>query len=184
MTAWHVVRYGALGHVGRFPALDAVRYPRASRVVLRTPRGLELGEVLAPAHDDGYPAEGAIVRGLTVEDQLLAARLEKHRLEALEACEARLRAAALPVVLIDAELLFDGQSLVFYFLGEVPEDFPLSTELADVFDAQVQFRAFAAAVEQGCGPGCGTEQAEGHGCGSCTTGCAVAAACAPRRAAS
>ena len=45
MALHHLVRVGALGHVGRFTAVDAVRYPRDSRVVVRTGRGLELGEV-------------------------------------------------------------------------------------------------------------------------------------------
>ena len=44
----HLVRVGALGHVGRFTAVDAVRYPRDTRVVVRTGRGLEVGEILAP----------------------------------------------------------------------------------------------------------------------------------------
>ena len=41
-----------MGQVGRFTAVDAVRYPRRSRVIVRTRRGLELGEVLIPP-DDG-----------------------------------------------------------------------------------------------------------------------------------
>ena len=40
-----------MGQVGRFAAVDAVRYPRRSRVIVRTRRGLELGEVLmSPQH--------------------------------------------------------------------------------------------------------------------------------------
>jgi hypothetical protein len=75
----HLVRVGALGHVGRFTAVDAVRYPRDARVVVRTGRGLELGEVLAEPGNaaDEAAADGSILRGLTVEDQLLEARLEK-----------------------------------------------------------------------------------------------------------
>ena len=37
-----------MGQVGRFAAVDAVRYPRRSRVIVRTRRGLEMGEVLCP----------------------------------------------------------------------------------------------------------------------------------------
>jgi hypothetical protein len=44
---FHLVRYGLLGHVGRFAAVDAMRYPRRTRVVLRSLRGLEVGEVLS-----------------------------------------------------------------------------------------------------------------------------------------
>jgi len=48
MSRFHLVRVGAMGQVGRFAAVDAVRYPRHTRVVLRTRRGLEIGQVLSP----------------------------------------------------------------------------------------------------------------------------------------
>ena len=46
MSRYHLVRVGAMGQVGRFAAVDAVRYPRHSRVIVRTRRGLEMGDVL------------------------------------------------------------------------------------------------------------------------------------------
>jgi cell fate regulator YaaT (PSP1 superfamily) len=176
----HLVRVGALGHVGRFTAVDAVRYPRHARVVVRTGRGLELGEVLAaPEGPDSGPADGSILRGVTIEDQLLAARLEKHRQEAFEACAARLQAMNAPAVLMDVEHLFDGRTLVFYFLGPMtPEVEALTAELAELYEAHVQFRRFTEAVNGGCGPGCGTDAAAG--CKTCATGCALAGACPTR----
>ncbi len=177
----HLVRVGALGHVGRFTAVDAVRYPRHARVVVRTGRGLELGEVLAPpgeSADDG-DADGSILRGLTVEDQLLAARLEQNRQAAFDACDARIKAIRSSAVLMDVEHLFDGQTLLFYFLGEItPELEAITQELAELYETHVQFRRFADAVETGCGPGCGTDAAAG--CKTCVSGCAVAGACATR----
>ena len=181
MGRQHLVRVGALGHVGRFTAVDAVRYPRDERVVVRTGRGLELGQVLAPPGDepDTSSADGSILRGLTVEDQLLAARLEKNRQAAFEACAARLDAARSPAVLMDVEHLFDGRTLVFYFLGEMTDKLQaLTDELAELYEAHVQFRRFTEAVSEGCGPGCGTETAAG--CKTCVSGCAVAGACATR----
>ncbi len=176
----HLVRVGALGHIGRFTSVDAVRYPRGTRVVIRTGRGLELGEVLAePLGADSTPADGSILRGLTVEDQLLEARLEKNRQAAYQACAERLAAMRSPTVLMDVEHLFDGRTLVFYFLGEMtPELEALTAELAELYESQVQFRKFAEAVSEGCGPGCGTEDAAG--CKTCVSGCAVAAACPTR----
>jgi cell fate regulator YaaT (PSP1 superfamily) len=176
----HLVRVGALGHVGRFTAVDAVRYPRHTRVVVRTGRGLELGEVLVPPEgaDDGA-ADGSILRGVTPEDQLLAARLEKHRQAALEACSARLVELQLPAVLMDVEHLFDGRTLLFYFLGEMtPKLESLTAELAELYETQVQFRRFSDAVSEGCGPGCGTDAAAG--CKTCVAGCAVASVCPTR----
>jgi cell fate regulator YaaT (PSP1 superfamily) len=184
MACSHLVRTGAMAQVGAYSAVDGTRYPRGSRVVLRTWRGLELGEVLAPSGDDSQSgsSEGAILRGMTIEDQLLEARLLKNRDAAYEACQARIEALALPATLMDVEHLFDGQTLVFYFLGELtPQLEAVTSELAEVYDAQAQFRSFTELMTQGCGPGCGTEHAEGAGCGSCSTGCAVADACSVRR---
>jgi len=181
MGLHHIVRVGALGHVGRFTAVDATCYPRHTRVVVRTGRGLELGEILQPPADapDPVPADGSIVRGITVEDQLLEARLERNRQAAYEACAARLTELGLPAVLMDVEHLFDGRSLVFYFLGEMsPELEALTDELAELYETQVQFRKFAETVTAGCGPDCGTEAA--GGCSTCATGCAIAGACSTR----
>jgi cell fate regulator YaaT (PSP1 superfamily) len=176
----HLVRVGALGTVGRFTSVDAVRYPRASRVIVRTGRGLEVGEVLAePAGADAESADGSILRGVTVADDLLIARLEKNRSEAYAACAKRLAEIQSPAALMDVEQLFDGRTLVFYFLGEMTSQLEaLTNELAELYESRVQFRQFADAVNEGCGPGCGTESAAG--CKTCVSSCAVAAACPTR----
>ena len=183
MATCHLVRLGAFGHVGRFASIDSVRYERDSRVVLRTDRGLELGEILSLAGEiHRSRADGVIVRGMTAEDELIQARLQRHKDEAFEACSARLNQLGLPVTLMDVEHLFDGQSLFFYFLGEPsPEVETVIDELAEVYEAKAQFRKFTETLASGCGPGCGTESATGSGCGSCGTGCAIASACSTRR---
>src|SRR5262245_6131034 len=177
---YHLVRYGILGHVGRFAAVDAVRYPRRARVVVRSARGLEVGEVLAgPEGDLLGPGEssGQILRRMSVQDDLLEARLERRRHEALAACERLLGEAGVAAALVDVEHLFDGHSLYFYFLGDPPPAAKDVTEkLAATYEAAVEFRKFADTLAEGCGPGCGTEEAKGQGgCDSCTS-CAVAAA--------
>jgi cell fate regulator YaaT (PSP1 superfamily) len=194
MWRHHLVRVGALGHVGRFTAVDAVGYPRGARVVLRTSRGLEIGEVLSPVQEaiaGNAPAnnsaargqsDGSILRGMTIEDQLLESRLEKNRHAAFAACADQIRQLRLPVTLMDVEHLFDGRSLFFYFLGDVPPELEAVTaELAETYDAAVQFRKFAETVTEGCGPGCGTSEAAGAGCVSCASGCPIGSACGPRK---
>ncbi|MEX2120100.1 MAG: PSP1 domain-containing protein [Pirellulales bacterium] len=185
MSRLHLVRVGALGHVGRFAAVDATSYPRGSRVVVRTPRGLEVGEVLSPPAGRSPAAEpdGSILRPMTVQDQLLEERLGRRRHAAYQACQSRLKELGLSTLLMDVEHLFDGKTVVFYFLGEQPAELePLTRELAEVYDAQVQFRSFAETLTNGCGPGCGTAEAAGQGCTSCATGCAVAGSCSTRKA--
>ena len=196
--SYHLVRVGVLGHVGRFSATDGIRYPRGTRVVCRTARGLEMGEVLSntpPTGSDlatpdwanglgdielgarlGGP-DGSLVRALTSEDELIQSRLRKNRDSAYEACSRLLSEHNVSAVLVDVEHLFDGSTLYFYFLGQIPADFqPLVDALAEVYEAKVQLRDFAAAVEAGCGPDCGTEDAAGCGSGGCST-CSIASAC-------
>ena len=180
MSQHHLVRVGALGTVGRFTAVDAVRYPRRARVVLRTGRGLEIGEVLAPpAASDRNRGDGSILRRMTIEDQLLEARLEKNRHAAYGACVERLGQLKLDATLMEVEHLFDGRTLLFYFLGELtPELEAVTRELTEAYEAQAQLRRFGELMTEGCGPGCGTEDAAG--CKTCAAGCPVAGACAVR----
>ena len=178
--ATHLVQYSLMGTVGRFVSADATRYRRRSRVIVRSARGLEIGEVLAEPDPSAVaaPTEGQILRRMTVQDELLQARLEKHRHSAFEACTALMAEHHVPAVLVDVEHLFDGQGLFFYFLGEVPaEANRFTAQLAATYETSVEFRRFAETLSEGCGPGCGTEEAMGQGgCESCTS-CAVASAC-------
>jgi cell fate regulator YaaT (PSP1 superfamily) len=185
MSRYHLIRVGAMGQVGRFAAVDSVRYPRHSRVIVRTRRGLEVGDVLAPPddRDDSHTfADGDLLRGVTVQDELLQARLEKNRQDAYAACTKMLVQSGISAVLVDVEHLFDGQGLFFYFLGEVTPDLEAYTgRLAETYEAKVQFRKFTETLIEGCGPGCGTEEAKGQGgCDSCTS-CAVASACGTKK---
>lgn len=182
MPVEHLVRVGALGIVGRFASAEHARYPRKARVVCRTKRGLEVGEVLASDEDhsafteENAPSLGTLLRRLSVEDDLLLARLDRHRHEAWEACSRLIEERNISAVLIDVEPLFDGSSLIFYFLGELsPEVEALTADLAETYESKVQFRKFAETLTEGCGPGCGTEEAAG--CGTGCASCAVAAAC-------
>ena len=102
----HLVRVGLIGHVGRFRAVDRVVYARGARVVVRTSRGLEVGEVLAsPAESGGAESaeqpDGELLRRMTPADDLLEARLERHKCDALDACERRI-----------AELQLDGRAFL------------------------------------------------------------------------
>jgi len=189
---YHLVRYSLLGEIGRFVAADASLYPRKSRVIVRSSRGLEVGEVLSEPAPSASPSpsekqigqpEGQILRKMTIEDDLLVARLEKHRHTAFEACSALLAEHNVPATLMDVEHLFDGAGLFFYFLGEVPaETEQFTQQLAEKYEKTVAFRKFAETLAEGCGPGCGTEAAMGQGgCDNCTS-CAIASACNTKKA--
>ncbi|MEN1681065.1 MAG: PSP1 C-terminal domain-containing protein [Planctomycetota bacterium] len=181
----HLVRVGVHGQIGRFRTPDGARHPRAARVVVRTARGLEIGEVLGQSqggqsqgHSAGSEADGELLRAMTPQDELLAQRLANRAGEAYQACASLLEERGVAAVLTDTELLFDGRGLYFHFLGDPPpEAEQLTAELAEAYEATAEIGRFAQTLEEGCGPGCGTEEAKGQGsCDSCVS-CALADAC-------
>lgn len=193
MVTPHLVRVGVLGQVGRFMPVSLGVFPRGTRVICRTARGLELGEVLAvESRADktgggasgseafaGVSSDGELLRRMTVADELLAARLSQRKDEAFTACQTLLWERRIAATLVDVEHLFDGQSVYFYFLGTPPADCePVTAELARAYGSAARFEQFAESLELGCGPSCGTE--DGAGCGSsggCST-CSLLSACA------
>lgn len=175
-----LVRYGAMGQVAPFRASEPRVFARAARVVLRSRRGLELGEVLTAPIETGEQSAGTILRRVTAADELLAMRIEKNKDTAFMGCQTKLSEAGVDATLIDLELLFDGQTLFFYFLGEMnPKIELLAAELAETYEAKVKFRQFTEAALAGCGPDCGTADASG-GCENCTS-CTIASACSAAR---
>jgi PSP1 C-terminal conserved region len=117
--------------------------------------------------------EGTILRAVTEQDRMLADRLERNRLDALRDCELRLKEHGLQVVLLDAELTFDGRSLFF----STPELDGIVAELTDAYDRHVQFRRFSETLENGCGPGCGTKSKSGCGTSGGCTSCSLSGGC-------
>jgi len=175
----HIARVGVLGQVGRFTSVDAIAYRRGMRVVCRTSRGLEVGEVLAAdsGDDSARQSDGSILRGVTLQDELLIARLEKNRREAFAACQSEIDRLGYQATLLEVEQLFDGRAIYFYFLGEVPSELSAWTQqLAETYDAAAGINRFAETLEHGCGPGCGTEEKAG-GCGDSCASCSIATAC-------
>ncbi|MEQ8847817.1 PSP1 C-terminal domain-containing protein [Botrimarina sp.] len=177
-----LVRVGVMGHVGRFRPAEGLLPSRGDRVVVRTERGLEIGEVLT-ADDSPREADGPLLRRVTQQDAMLAERLDRNRDAAHQECVRLLAERGSASVLLDVEHLFDGRRLYFYYLGDPdPTAEAISAELSAAYDSKAGFAEFATTLAEGCGPGCGTESAE-NGCGTaggCST-CAVASACGSSR---
>ena len=76
----YLVRYGAMGHVGRFGAGPAAGdFERGQSVVLETARGTELGEILAPVLVSRQePPPGVLILRAAGPDDLARARLAEH----------------------------------------------------------------------------------------------------------
>lgn len=171
----YLVRVGNLGQIGRFRTLQESAFRRGARVVCRTQRGVEIGQILGTTQLKQSTvdlADGRLLRGMTAEDELLWGHLQEQASEAQKACQQWLRDHDVAGLLIDVEPLLDGKTLYFHFLSDVsPEIQQHIDQLAAIYERSVRQSKFAQLLEHGCGPGCGTEDAK-NGCGS-KGGCAV-----------
>ncbi len=125
--AKYVVRYGSTRMVGVFFTRQE-SHRRGARVVARTPRGLELADVLCEATDHAVaqltdPPGGQILREMLPEDHTEAERIELTRKEDFGICERQIAELALPMQLVDVERLFGGERVVVYYLSEDRVDF-------------------------------------------------------------
>lgn len=168
----HLVKIGLLGQIGRFSSVDGRQFVRHDEVICRTDRGLEVGSVLCPLdrNDTGQDLDGQLLRPVTPDDRLIINRIHRFRDKAFAACNRLLEQRGLDAVLVDVEHLFDGQSVYFYFLGEVSDQVhDLTDELGVEYEKKVRFRKFAETLANGCGPDCGTgaSKCSSSGCSSC-----------------
>src|SRR5262245_6443296 len=121
-------------------------YARGQNVIVRTERGLELGEVLCEATRAavGYlsePTRGQIGRPLHNEDLLERERIrEKTEIE-FRRCGEFIRERRLQMDLVDVEHLFGGERIIFYFLAEKRVDFrELVKDLAREYRTRIEMR--------------------------------------------
>ena len=173
----YFVRLGAMAEVytARWPVSPL---QRNRRVIVRTARGLELAEVVGPCRQDAKADESEyrIVRPTSDEDELLIRRLERHKRAAVEACRSALTESGSQATLLDVDQLLDGGTLIMHFLGPVDAKAEsITSDIVERYESVVRTRHFARLLQEGCGPGCGTEN--GRGCGDRCAGCSSAAAC-------
>lgn len=152
------------------------RLEHGRRVLVRTGRGVELADLVSPATAQRAVPSVEYLRSTTPEDELLLERLERYKREAVEECRVALAESGSKSVLLDVDQLFDGGSLILHFLGESDSIAQSVTEaIVNRYQSVVRSDEFAKLLSEGCGPGCGT--AEGVGCGSNCSGCALAEHC-------
>lgn len=180
----YLVRYGLMRRVGRFAA-DSDALERGQTVVVRSLRGLELGEVLlrTSAGEVDPDAPARVLRPAGPDDLERARRAERERPRRLDACERVFRDGGWPLQLIDVEPMLDGRQAVLHYLGphriDADELLP-ALRAACGLDVLLEPAGLDPEPEpdadEGCGS-CGT----GGGCGSCgddqhgggCSGCAV-----------
>lgn len=171
----YLVSHGLSGEFGPFRAAAPVHCQRGDRVVIRGPRGLELGTVLCEATaghvqllDRG--TVGELLRPATDEDEEIARGTAERARRLFD--EARSLAAdlALPLEILDVEIGLDGHQVTLHYLrGADCDERPLVRALSQKYETMVALRDLALPQgASGCGrPDCG--QSDG-GCTSCGTG--------------
>jgi cell fate regulator YaaT (PSP1 superfamily) len=141
-----VVRYGQMRFLGEFAGLDNHAHARGERVVIKTDRGTELGEVLCAATRRSAeflenPVRGEIARVAGVADVEAEARLVLQAERGRESCREFIAKRRLQMVLVDVETILGGERMVFYYLSEKRVDFrELVKDLARTFQTRIEMR--------------------------------------------
>ncbi len=142
----YVVRYGAMRALGVLAPRGNDRYQRGSRVIARTNRGLEAGDVLCVADEDAVDVikdavYGQILREMTPDDINELAHIKANERHEFEICQGHVRQLHLSMQLIDMEHLFGGERIVVYYLAEQRVDFrDLVKRLASEFQTRIEMR--------------------------------------------
>ncbi|MDX1945555.1 MAG: regulatory iron-sulfur-containing complex subunit RicT [Pirellulaceae bacterium] len=141
----YIVRYGSTRALGVFSSRGQDRYARGMRVVARTQRGLESGDVLCEATDAqaaqvGGPG-GQIVREMTGDDAGELTHIHAKERSEFDVCLKHVQQLNMPMQLIDVEHLFGGERVVVYYVSEERVDFrELVKALAAEFQTRIEMR--------------------------------------------
>lgn len=179
-----LVSYGKMGLLGWFThgglEVEHVR----TRVIIKTRRGLEMGDIVGPHcykggsfrsskekveeyHSDrtkDYPLTdgGTFVRYATAADINEAVHLEVSAQNELAFCQKLAEEMELPMKIVEAEHLLGGERIVLYFSSETRVDFrDLVKRLAREYQTRIELRQVGARDEarlisdyESCGQQC------------------------------
>jgi cell fate regulator YaaT (PSP1 superfamily) len=180
-----LVRYGRMNMVGLFEHNEP-RIPKLNtRVVVKTEKGLELGylvgqltfykagqirlsddQIKAYFSDDqsqfSYEQSGKFVRFATAEDISEEQHLQKISKEEVECCKRFAQEMNLPMKVVDAEHIFGGERIIFYFKSDGRVDFrELVKKLAQEYQTRIEMRQIGSRDEakllgdvESCGQEC------------------------------
>jgi hypothetical protein len=164
----YLVNYGQAGYLGRFRT--AASYCRDDRVVIRSPRGIEIGRVLnsAPERFAAIASDGEILRAATDEDASAAADFQNRVAAIVADAQESVESLELPLLFLDGEILLDGQSAILQAVHWAECDAtPLFEKLSRHHGLLVKLADLTTTPKTG---GCSTCGAEKSGCDSCGTG--------------
>jgi hypothetical protein len=182
-----VASFGKDAGLGCFRAAEPLTLARHDRVLLQTPRGLEVGSILGPATIRqarllGAQVRGELLRPLTTADDPVIEEMSSLAEKVMTASECLRGELGIGLTLIDAEAFFDLRHALLHILHPNPDDLNVFTaELSDRTDLDVRLANLAISAEpeeHGCGkPDCGSGEGGCSSCstGGCSTGCGTGA---------
>jgi cell fate regulator YaaT (PSP1 superfamily) len=121
-------------------------YLRGTEVVVRSDRGLEIGELMCEATEQALahikdPGHGQILRAMGADDARERSRLLDEARREYQTCLRLIEQEKLEMRLIDVEHIFGGERVVVYYLAENRVDFrELVRQLASEFQTRVEMR--------------------------------------------
>ena len=142
----YVVRYGAMRALGVCATRGGKEFGRGTRVITRTERGLEAGEILCEASEQAVknlndPRQGQILRSMTTGDENELSHMRQQERREFEICKKQIEDLKMDMKLIDIEHVFGGERVVVYYLAESRVDFrELVKRLADEFQTRIEMR--------------------------------------------
>lgn len=132
--------------LGVFSAKQNEEFFRGNKVILRTNRGLETGEVLVEATDHVIgqmkdPLFGHLVRKMSDEDEADVTAITEKQVDRMATCKRIIGEHEIDMKLIDIEQLFGGEKLVIYYIADERVDFrELVKVLASEFKTKIEMR--------------------------------------------
>lgn len=167
-----VVRFGRMKLVGEFPYSGDAKPGCGSKMVVRTFRGTELGEMLTTTCENAgcsksvtrnemreyieasggvdYPfhTDGQVLRVATIEDINRQREIESNTKEFVKTAKAIIVEQNLPMKLVDVEPILGGELLTFFFTSEQRVDFrDMVRQLASQFKTRIEMRQVGARDE-------------------------------------
>jgi hypothetical protein len=179
----YLLSYGVLGDFGRFLPRTPLDCRRGQRAVVSSPRGLEIATVLGdarPGHAHFLPntTVGQLLRLVTAEDEQTERRRQEDGRHLFEEARHLAGSLALPLEVLDAEVLLDGEHAVLHHLRWADLDpRPFVSRLSRTFDYHITlFDLSRPATEETHESGCGRPDCGSGGCGS-AGGCGTGGGC-------
>lgn len=145
-----VVRFGYMRLIGEFPydaGPDGIKPGCGSKVVVRTHRGIELGEMLTSTCPNAgcsksisrkqmleyieasggkdYPffTNGKVLRVATLDDLNQQSRLDNDKTDLIRLAKRLVAELNLPMRIVEVELLLGGERIIFHYTAEQWVDF-------------------------------------------------------------